>query len=218
MRHMHADLVRPAGFKVAFDQAGLGGGRFSAEFFLYAVVGDRTFGCGVVWVGYGHFQAIVTVSRDRVIYGAVERAGATPNKGAIGAIDGVFVKLGAEAFVGAVGFGRDQQAAGVFVQTVDNTGSQDAAYAGQAAAAMMEEGVDQGAAGIAGAWVGNQPRRFVDDDNVVVFENHVQGDVFGLGQGRLRGRNGNRDLVGGFQFAGRCGNGGSVYGDVAIFN
>jgi hypothetical protein len=52
----------------------------------------------------------------------------------------------------------------------------------------MEQGVDQGAVGAAGAGVDDEAGGFVDGDQVVVFVEDVERDVFGFGGGQRRPR------------------------------
>src|SRR3546814_3281093 len=66
---------------------------------------------------------------------------------------------------------------------VDDTGSPDAANAGQAVAAMMDQRIDQCSGPVAGARVDDKAGGLDDDDDVAVLIENLQGDVLAL---RLR--------------------------------
>ena len=156
--HVDADLVGAAGVEVAEDEGGLRG-RIGGERF---VIGDRGLAAGRV--DDRHFLAVDGVAadvgkdgvlclrRDAVGDGEVELF----HGGALG-------ELGGEGLVSDVGF-RDYEAArGVFVEAVDDAGALDAADAGELAFAVVEEGVDESAIGIAGGGVNDDAVLFVKD-------------------------------------------------------
>lgn len=66
-------------------------------------------------------------------------------------------ELGAEGQMGGIVLGGDDQAAGVPVDAVDDTGPLFAADAGQRIAAVMQQGVDQRAVGMARRRMHHQP-------------------------------------------------------------
>ncbi len=87
--------------------------------------------------------------------------------------------------MGAVVFGDEDDAAGLLVEAVDDAGAEVAADAGELVE-VVEEGVDEGAvvAGVvggAGAGVDHHAGGLVDDGEVLVFVEDVEGDVLGEG-------------------------------------
>ena len=89
-----------------------------------------------------------------------------------------------------VGFCNDQQPARVLVQPMHNPRPAHAADPRQAVAAMREQGVDQGPAGMAGRRVDDHAGGFVDDDEVAVLMNDGEACIFRLrrrGLGRRHG-------------------------------
>ena len=60
---------------------------------------------------------------------------------------------------------------------MDNAGPNHAAYPGQAGATVVQQGVDDGAGLVAGRWMHGDAGRFVDDDQVGVFEQDRERDV-----------------------------------------
>ena len=54
---------------------------------------------------------------------------------------------------------------------------------------MGDEGIDQCACFIAGAWMDDQPRRFVYDDQILVFIEYLKRDILSSGQGCRSGWN-----------------------------
>ena len=98
-------------------------------------------------------------------------------------------ELRREPDVGAIVLGDHQQAAHVLVQPVDDARPQHAADARQAAGAVGEQGVDQGAARMARRRMDHQARRLVEHEQVLVLEHDVERrasacGVAGRGSGR----------------------------------
>ena len=83
-------------------------------------------------------------------------------------------ELRRETDVGAIVLGDDQQAAHVLVQPVDDARPQHAADARQAAGAVGEQGIDQGAARMARRRMDHQARRLVEHEQVLVLEHDVE--------------------------------------------
>ena len=105
----------------------------------------------------------------------------------------------AELAVGAVVFGDEDDAAGLLVEAVDDAGAEVAADVGELGE-VEEEGVDESAAvagvvGGAGAGVDHHAGGLVDDGEVSVFVEDVEGDVLGYGV-EGRGMRGAFDLDG----------------------
>ena len=91
------------------------------------------------------------------------------------------LELGGKPVMGAVGFSHDQQAGGVLVDAVHDARTPFATNPRQGIAAMVQQGVHQGARRRAGCGMHHHSGRFVDDDQIVVFPNDVQRNVFGQG-------------------------------------
>jgi len=94
-------------------------------------------------------------------------------------------ELSGESQVGGVVFGDDEATAGFFVEPMDNSGPRDPANATKAARAMMEQRIDQGVFGVARRRMDDQPGRFVQGQEVVIFVEDFQRNVFRLGYGGL---------------------------------
>jgi len=94
--------------------------------------------------------------------------------------------------VGDIVFGDDHHASRILVQPMHDPWTANAPDAGKAAAAMMDQCIDQRAGPIAGGGMNDQPGGLGDDDDIVVLVEHVQRNilaqrrrVFRLGQGDL---------------------------------
>lgn len=173
-----ADLVGAAGVEGGFDQCALvkaldefptGPGFAAAKAFAR-----------------GHAFAVGGVARDRNLDFAGLGARFAADDGAVGFFGAALFELGGEVQVGFVGFGDDDAAAGVHVEAMDDARPRDAGDAAELALAMMEEGVHKRPPVVAGRGVDNEARGFVDDNDVLVFEEDVERDVFGLGAGGNR--------------------------------
>ncbi len=73
-----------------------------------------------------------------------------------------------ESAMGGVVLGDDDEAARILVEAMDDARPPDAPDSREAVAAMGDEGVDEGAAGMPRGGVDDEARRLVDDDEVVI--------------------------------------------------
>jgi len=76
-------------------------------------------------------------------------------------------------------FGDDKATAGFFIEAVHYSRPFSSAYP-RKRDAMMEQSIDQSMLPLAGAWMNNQTGRFIDDDEIVVFEKDLQRNRFRL--------------------------------------
>lgn len=180
--HVDADLMGAAGVQVAFDMApGIVLGRVEN-----AVVGDGVFAAGRLDIG--HALTVDGMSGDVGFYGAGIDNRLSHNDASIDFPGCSGGELGGEGEVGDVGFCGDQTAGGVAVEAMHDTGPLwidgvlGAAKFGELACAVMQQCVDQSAGRIAGAGVDDEAAGFVDDDQVFVFVENVEGDIFRGGQ------------------------------------
>src|SRR6266542_2917590 len=101
--------------------------------------------------------------------------------GEVALLHGLSGELVTQDLVGLVVLGDDEAAAGLLVEAVHDTRAGHAADATEAAPAVMEQGVDQGVFLVAGGRMHDDAGRLVEDQQVVVFVENVERDVFGLG-------------------------------------
>jgi hypothetical protein len=178
--HVDADLVGAAGFDADLDE---GEGAVGADDALEdGGVGD---GGAAIGATGGHAGAADEVAGDGegdggVVFGEVAVEESDVGFGNLAAGEHL-----AELAVGAVVFGDEDETAGEFVEAVDDARAKIAADVGEFGE-VEEEGVDEGAAvagvvGGAGAGVNHHAGRFVDDGEVLVLVDDVEGDVFGDG-------------------------------------
>ncbi len=198
MGEVNADLMGASGLQPAADQAGL------TVSFQHCVVGNRI--APDLFGYHGDLLAIMPRPGEACPDRAGGRVRFAPGEGEIGAFEGaraaVVGELSREAVMRTVVLRHDDQAAGVLVESVDDAGAAHAADAGQAGTAMGDEGIDEGAAGMAWGRMDHQPRRLVDDDEVVILVSDGEGDIlrsrYGIRRGRqVEGKAGTgRDLAG----------------------
>ena len=79
--------------------------------------------------------------------------------------------------MGGVGLGDDHEAGGVFVEPMDNPGAPDPADPRETVAAARDQRVDEGAAGMAGRGMDDEPGRLVDDDKMLVLVDDVERQI-----------------------------------------
>lgn len=176
VRHVHADLVRAAGLQLAADV------RVAVVARDDRPVRDRVAG---VFGRHGHALAVRRVAAD----GRVDRAGIfaqiAADDGLIRAGHRMVGQLRRERKMRKVVFRRDEQTGCVLVDAVHDAGPPLPADAGEAVAAVGEQGVDERAVLVAGRGVHDHAARLIDDDEVIVLIHHVQRQIL---RHQLRGR------------------------------
>ena len=183
-----ADLMGAAGFDADFDEGE--GAVGSGKAFEHVEVGDG--GASVCSAG-GHTDAADEVAGDREVDGGVVFFEMAVEESDIGFGDLALREHFAEFAVGAVVFGDEDEAAGLLVEAMDDAGAEVSA-GGREFVEVEEEGVDEGAAvalvdsiwgGVACSGVDHHACGLVDDGEVLVFVEDVEGDVF---RGGVEGR------------------------------
>ena len=115
--------------------------------------------------------------------GRVNGAGILPEAAAddtfIHPAQAVILQLGGKGLMGKVVLRHDEQSAGIHVNAVDDAGPLFAVDAGEGVAAVVQQGVDQGAVLMARRRMDHQALGLIDDQNVPVLVDHVQGNVLG---------------------------------------
>lgn len=197
--HVDADLMGAAGLQHELEQRG------ATIPFDGVEVGDGVFAADA---GDGHLAGVGEGAADGGDDAAVVLGELALDEGEVVAVEGVFAGLFGEGAVGAAGFGDDHDAGGVAVEAVDDAGPGGVVAGGFDGAAMVHDGVDEGAGIVARRGMDDEAGGFVDDEDVGVFEEDVEGDVFGRGGGFGRGRQGEADGV-----AGEYASAGALAGD-----
>ena len=107
-------------------------------------------------------------------------------------IDFLYLALGElsrELLVRRVIFRHDETTARLLVETMNNAGTLFSANLGEAKA-MMKQGVNQSMRLVSGARMYDQPRRFVERQQVVIFEENLERNFLGLCVNFTNRRNG----------------------------
>ena len=141
---------------------------------------------------HGHALAVPGVAADGGVDRALGGGEAALDQGQVAALDPVGGQVAGQGQVGGVVLGHQQQPGGVLVEPVDDAGAVGRSPAGrQAGPFPAQEGVDQGAGGVAGAGVDDQAGRLGHHQQPVVLVADGQGPVLGhrgaVGRGRRRG-------------------------------
>ena len=192
MGEMYADLVGAACLELAIQLADFGranaGMLRAAIAFNVAVVGDG------MAANIGRFDIVECPAHDRLFFAVIGRAGeaggnpARPrlrcaaHEAGVDAVNGMFRKLLGEALMRAVRLGDDHHARRVFIEAVHDTGPHDPANARQAIGAVIEQGIDEGCTARARGGMDGHPRGFVEDNKMIILEQDIERDVFGLGR------------------------------------
>lgn len=163
---MDADLVGAPGLEPHFEPRGE-----SACCLEHAIVADGPLAA----CHHCHPLAIPGVAADRSVDGTGGGIRDPAHHPLVDPLDAVDGELGGKPEMGAVVFGGDEDAADVAVEAVDDAGAGDAADAGEAGSAVGEEGVDEGAGGVAGCRMYHRSCGFDQDEEVFVLVEDVKG-------------------------------------------
>lgn len=126
----------------------------------------------------GHALAVHRVTANEVLLATFVFLRDTVDNGQVGFGDATVGEGFGETAVGAVVFGDDDAARGVFVEAVDDARAGLATDAGEVVA-VVEKGIDEGAVGVACGGVDDEAGGFVDDEDVAVLIKNFDGDVLG---------------------------------------
>ncbi len=163
MGHVHADLVGAAGFQLD-PYMGV-----RAEALEHPVVADGWLAA----VGDRHALAHAAVATDRGV--DLATGGDHPDDDAlINAADLARLHLLDQLGLRLQGLGDHHQTGGVLVQAVNDTRTR---YVDDVWH-VVQQRIEQGAAGVPGSRVHDQPGGLVDDHDVVVFVDDIQFDIF----------------------------------------
>ena len=97
--------------------------------------------------------------------------------------------------MGKIVFGNRQKPAGILVDPVDDARPLHPADTGKIVAAVIKQRIDQRSVIYARRRVNGHSRRLVDDDQVIVFKNHIERNVFRRRFGFFRRRHENGETV-----------------------
>lgn len=167
---MYANLVRSTGFQRDLQpRCSQAGGRKKP------IMGDRALAAS----HHRHALSILRMPPDRLIDSSRRLARHTPDDGFVSPVDAVHGELRGQADMSLVGLGDHHQAAHILIEAMDDAWPLHAANPGECACAVMQEGVHQRAAVMAGGRVHHHARGLFQDQQMLVLEQHVQRDRFG---------------------------------------
>ena len=162
---------------------------------------------------HGHFQAIARVAADVAADGAAGNRLAL-DQGPIVAAESALRELLDQFQPRLFIAGNDEKSAGVFVESVDDAGSGE----GGEFFIEREEGVFDRAAPIAWRPVHDEAGRLVDDQQQLVFVDHIERNPFGLGSREFDGRRGLDPVAVASAHRRFFGGGGAVEPSLALFD
>lgn len=191
---VHANLMRASGVELDFEKSG------GTEFPENGPVCAGGAGVGrFAGRARRHFDAAFGVAGDRE-FDPSFCAGEFPlNKREIGLLDRAGLERFGEFGVGEIVFGDHDGSGGVFVEPMDDARAEGVAALRERLAAA-EKGVDERAARIPCPGVDGHASRLVNNDEVVVFVEDVEGDRFGFGFERSTRLRPDSDPVASFEF------------------
>ena len=174
---MNTDLVRTPGFgKHAYDAE-------SPRSRNYFIEGHSLTATGVAFA-YRHFFTLTGVDADRLLNHVAVPVRLRGNDRQVLLCQRSCGELARQMLVCPIGFGHDEDAAGVAVEPVDNARSM-CSTRGTELTKMKRQCRDERAGGMSLGWVDHHPRRLVDDDQLVVFPEDIERDVLPLGRRNL---------------------------------
>jgi len=172
------DLVGSSGVKGALNQ------RVPIEYLEDLVISMGFTAPGIF--DYRHFLTMNRVASKGSGNGTGSMAQEARSQGQVDFFNGASGELLGEEIVGVIVFGNHDAAAGFLIQAVDDPGALFASDAREVRA-VVEEGIDQGMSRISHGRMDHQTRGFIDHNQVVVFEEDIQGDVFSYDIGGFGG-------------------------------
>ena len=166
---VNADLMGTAGMETEFKQAGAGPGAqdFPIGFCRTTSATDR------------HPLAGDGVTADGPIPRACVSAGPAEDESEIGFFRFPVTELSAEFAVGGIIFGGDENAGGFAIETVNDPGTIGGASGGELAFTMVKKGGREGSGGATCTRVDVHAGGLVDDEDVVVLMENVEGEILG---------------------------------------
>ena len=176
IRHVHPDLMGPPGLQTAPDMGE------PLKPLQYLPVGHRI----PPPVRHGHLLPIRTMPANRRVHSPAVLPQVPDHHRLICPCQTVVLKLCGQCLVRSIILCRNDQAAGVPVDAVDDAGAQRAPHAAEAPPAVVEQGVDQGPVRVPRRRVDHHPHRLIDHDDVLVLIDHIQRDILRQGVRRLR--------------------------------
>ena len=200
MRHVHADLMGPAGFQRAtHERRRCQPGRKPTARVARRRLVARGGMAAVNVANHGHACAVMQFAAD----GALDAAGVgfrhAPHQRRIAPLQTAVGAMGRElprqALVRRIGLGDDHQPAGILVEPMHDPRPSHAADARKAVTTMRDQCIDQGTRCVAGGWMHHEPCRLIDDDDATVLVDHLQRNGFALGRCRLRFRHAYDELL-----------------------
>ena len=181
-RHMNAHLMRAPRFQRTFDQT-------DRPVFKRRQRAVMRFRALAARFQNRHFLPVQRTAPDLRFNDAPRRIRTPPHQRQIAPFQTVDGELSGQAVVRGVVFGDHHQPAGVLVQPVYDAGARDAADSRQGIPAMRQKRVHQSVVAVARRGVDDHARRFVQNQQIVVFVHDVQRNVLRLGNGGGRLRN-----------------------------
>ena len=168
-RSVDADLMGAAGMKTEFEQAGTrpGAKHFPIGFRRTTPATDR------------HPLAGDGVTADGSIPRACISAGTSEDESEIGFFRFPVTELSAEFAVCGIIFGGDENAGGFAIEAVNDARAIGGAPGGELAFAMVKEGGGEGSGGATCTGVNVHAGGFVDDEDVIVLMEDVEGKILG---------------------------------------
>ena len=140
-------------------------------------MGNGTLADVGAWGEDGHALTVFRVTPYVAFYTTSVLREVAPHQCVIGAMGIVVEELGAQLGLGVRCLGYDQQTAGVFVNTVHQSYTWVVRVVAGQIAQVPGNSVDQCAVEVAHSGVYHQSGRLVDNHQLVILIDHVQGDV-----------------------------------------
>ena len=165
MRHMHADLVRAPGREFALDK------RCASKALKNPITGQRL----APTRHNRHFCPLDRMPANRRIHLAAERWIAM-HESKVVTLHGARLELTDEIGLRFKCFGNHQQATRILVETMHDPRPRQLPEN----RATIQQGIEQGSGPIPATGMDDQTNRLVDDDQRIVFENHLKWNVLRL--------------------------------------
>lgn len=163
---------------------------------------------------YSHFLTMARIARDRGFHTARRRRGASIDKSQVRLFHFSVFKLCLKVTVCMIVLRQKDQSGGIFIKAVYDAWTPlpaDASYVRN----MRQRGVYERALVVTGRWMNHHTGRFVDQKDVFILEDDVEGNRFWNEVRRSWLRHTHLDQLTAYQLVPGLGYGGAVHADVA---
>ena len=163
--------MRPAGFQLAFNI------RIISKAFQHTVMCDRRFSVPFI---NRHLFPVCRMAADCTAHGSLVLFQIPMDNCPVLSGNGMYRELFCEALVGEIALTDNQGTRCVHIDSVDDSGAQNAVDAGEISATVIQNRIDQCSAAVACRRMYDHPLGLIDDQKIIILVQNIKRNVFWL--------------------------------------